>query len=94
MDFAGLAIVYHNIFQEYHAKFISSILDIKSSSLVRACISVGSVFHIVGAKVRKLLYSKVIWLDFGIVDLNIFCRGVVNLPFPYPFNVHEKAQQE
>ena len=26
--------------------------------MVRACISAGSVFHIVGAKVRKLLYPK------------------------------------
>ena len=30
------------------------------------CISAASVFHIVGAKVRKLLYLKVIWLDFWI----------------------------
>ena len=66
--------------QEHHAKFILPILDLNSSSLVRACISAGSVFHIVGAKVRKLLYPKVIWLDFGIIRSKGFlywcCEGL------------------
>ena len=50
------------------------LLVLKSSSLVRACISAGSVIHIVGAKVRKLLYLKVIWLDFGISG-SALCKG-------------------
>ena len=52
--------------QEHHAKSILSISVLNSSSLVRACISAGSVFHVVGAKFRKLFYLKLIWLDFGI----------------------------
>ena len=55
-----------HFWQEHHARLILPILVLNSSSLVRACISAGSVFHIVGAKVRKLLYPKLIWLDFGI----------------------------
>ena len=57
------------------------ILVLNSSSLVRACISAGSVFHIVGAKVRKLLYPKEIWLDFGISRSKGFlywcCEGFI-----------------
>ena len=47
-------------------QFILPILVLDSLSLVRACISAGSMFHIVGANVRKLFYPKEIWLDFGI----------------------------
>ena len=57
MDFVGLAI-------GHHAKFILPILVLKASSLVSASISPGGVFHIVGAKVQRLLYLKLIWLDF------------------------------
>ena len=55
-----------HFWQEHHARFNLPILVLNSSSLVWAWISLGNVFHIVGAKDRKLLYPKVIWLDFGI----------------------------
>ena len=41
-------------------------LVLKLSSFFRACISAGSVFHVVGAIVRNLFYPKEIWLDYGI----------------------------
>ena len=47
-------------------KSISPTLVLNSRSLVRACISEGKVFHTIGAKVRELLYPKVIWLVFEI----------------------------